>query len=274
MQPPSYALSHDASALFRRLAEGASLRPLDAPEHGPLAEADAMLASLLDLSATVRLADHLAIHARNPLPATDVPASPLRQKLAKKVGEVRSETSAAFEQPFVGRRALPTAATVLRVLHESRALETRERAEARAAGDLLKSQARERFDHQLARSRQRLRWLRTDFAGEIRALGPRAAQLEAFDAVLTRSLENGQLTLHHALERRLDDVFVTRFVAAVAALPTDAVDVDRWYQPGGVLHRHAADLGALLRLLVDHEIDAFHALVDTAFALRNQGPSE
>lgn len=272
MLPPSYALSHDAAALFRRLAEGASLRPLDAEEHGPAPEADAVLASLLDLNSTVRLADHLATHRRSPLPEMETSASPLRERLSKKVDDLRTEAASTFDQPFTGRRAFPQAQVVLRVLTETSALETRGRAECTEAARTLQAQVRERFDHQLAKARQRIRWLRTDAASEIRAFGPRAADLETFDSVLARALEAGFHRLHRSLEVRLDDVFVARIVTAVAALPEGATSLDAWYAPRGVLTRHAEDLGALLRLLVDYELDALLALVDTAYALRSQGP--
>lgn len=274
MQPPSYALSHDAQALFRRLAEGASLRPVDAPEHGPRPDADAALASLLDLTSTVRLADHLATHRRSPLPSVEASASPIRERLAKKIGDLRDETSQAFDNPFAGRRPFPNPATVVRLLQESDALATRSAAAATQTASRLHAQVRERFDYQLSRSRQRVRWLRTDTAAELRALSPRAADLEAFDAVLARSLESGMYRLQRALEVRLDDVLTARIVAAVGALPPGATSVDAWFAPRGVLASHAADLGALLRLLVDHEIDAFLALVDAAYALRTQGPLE
>lgn len=274
MLPTSYAISHDAAALFRRLAEGASLRPLDSEEHGPPPEVDAVLASLLDLNATVRLADHLATHRRSPLPAPEVTASPLRERLAKKIDDLRQEAAAAFEQPFTGRRSLPQAPVVLRILHETSALETRGRAEATEAARTLQAQVRERFEHQLAKARQRIRWLRSDAAAEIRALGPRAAELESFDAVLTRSLEVGFHRLNRALDARLDDVFTARMVSAIVALPDGATSIDAWYAPNGVLRRHAEDLGALLVVLVDYELDALLAFVDTAYALRSQGPNE
>lgn len=250
------------------------MRPLDAEEHGPSREADAVLASLLDLNSTVRLADHLATRRRSPLPTPEVVASPIRAKLAKKVDEIRDEARTSFASPFAGRRALPQAAVVLRVLEESNALETRGTAETTSAADTLRAQVRERFDHQLTKARQRIRWLRSDVAPELRALGPRAAEFESFDATLSRALESGFVRLHRSLETRLDDVFTARLVHAVAALPASPTSLDAWYVPGGMLARHAADLGSLLALLVDYELDALHAFVDTAYAMRSQGPNE
>ena len=141
---------------------------------------------------------------------------------------------------------------------------------------MLTAQARERYDHQLARSRQRLRWLRTDVANELRAVSTRAAEVEGFDAVLARSLEGGYARLLSRLELKLDEVFAARVGAAIRALPeaTEGVpSIDPWFRSGGVMHRHARDLASLLSLLIDHEVEILHSLADAAWALRNEDVS-
>lgn len=277
MQPPKHAPrpgpGNDASAVFHRLAEGASLRSLDDPQNGPVPDADVVLAAILDLNGTVRLADHLAI--RKPqlgASGRHAPPSPVRDRLAKKVDEIVDEARSAFDAPFVGRRAMPSRELILRILEQTKARETRDEAAIVAAAGLLHAQVRERFDHHLARARQRIRWLRTDVSAELRALGPRAADLEAFDAVLTRGIDPGFIRLLQALETRLDAVFTARLRASVLALPPPPDDraIASWFEGRGCMARHARDLSALLCLIVDHEIDALHSLADAAWALRTE----
>lgn len=264
----------DASVVFRRLAEGSALRGYEDARNGEPPEPDAVLASLLDLNGTVRVADHLAVRRNAPAtPARAAVPSPVRKRLAKKVDEILDETRSAFDAPWTGRRSMPGPDVVARVLAESGALESREEAAIASVAATLTSQARERWDHQLARSRQRLRWLRTDVANELRALSPRAAEVEGFDAVLSRSLETGYAKLLMRLDQKLDDVFAARVRAAIRALPEGESSLDGWFRPGGVMHRHARDLASLLAILIDHEVEILHSLADAAWALRNEDVS-
>jgi len=256
--------------VLRRLAEGASLRPLDAAEHGPEATADATLASLLDLGGTVRLADHLSTRRGVALDGSHAPTSPFHDSLARKVTDVREDASSAFAQPFAGRRAMPNADAMMRVLKARDALTTRDETAITEAMTALAAQARERFDHHFAKGRQRIRWIRTDITPELRALGTRAAILEVFDAVLTRSLEGGFVTLYMGLADKLDVVFVARMRAAILALPEDATDVSALFAPGGAMPRYASELDTLLRTVIENELDAVLALADTAYALRHE----
>lgn len=263
-------VSTGISGLLRSLAEGAALRAPDAPEHGPLASSEQSLTALLDLGGTVRLADHLNTRRGKALGGRNAPVSPLRESLAKKVGDVRDEMDKSFQSPFSGRRALPTAEVVDRLLTERDAFTSRDREAISEVAKILTAQARERYDHQFAKCRQRIRWIRTDVSAELRALGPRAAMLEVFDAVLGRSLEGGFHKLLGDVAARLDDIFVARLRDAVLALPEGATSVAPLYASDGAMTRYADELGALLRLLLENELDAVLALVDSAYALRNQ----
>ena len=87
-----------------------------------------------------------------------------------------------------------------------------------------------------------------------------------------RAGEPGVAKLTQRLERSLDRCFEHLFIALANELPLDA-GVDKlapWFAPRGPLHRHHADLGALATALVDHDIDALLALVDTAWASRSE----
>lgn len=275
MRTPRHATPSDASVVFRRLADGAALRSLDDAENGTIPDADVVLASLLDLNGTVRVADHLAIRKpRTAIMRAVSGSSPIRAQFAKKVGDIIDEARSAFDDPFAGRRPMPREADMLRILdEEADALATRDPASLLAVARKLSAQARERFEHQLARARQRLRWVRTDIAADVRAISRDAADLESFDAVLTRGLDPGFIRLLQSLERRLDDVFVARFVRAANGLPEGTRDIAPWFEHGGLMRAHAADLSAVLLLVVDHEVDVLHALADAAWALRTEGPS-
>lgn len=271
MSQAPYSTLHDVPAVLRRIASRAAPIP---PEVGeaPLRTADAMLAGLFDLPATIRMGDHLAIRAprRSPAGGGTGRPGPLRARVDRKVAEIRKELSEGFRAPFEGKRAAPGRAEIFAALRDGGALGTRDLEKARTAARRLAPFHRERFDFLLSRGRQRIRWIRVDVTAELRSLGPDAAALEAFDTVFARAIEPGLAKLGRHLEVRLDAFYEDLLVSLVAALPEDATEshVGAWLDRRGPLHLHQLDLGALAIALVDHDIDALLALVDTAWASR------
>lgn len=262
-----YSTLHDVQDVFRRI---------DANPKDPSVSArrpDRMLAALLDLPGAVRIADHLATMPREALGPSggEVGPSPIRSRLDKKMRDLRAELAASFELPFEGRRAAPSAARIEEVLRSTGAFPARTEATVAAAARTLAMDVRERFDHQLARGRQRVRWARVDVTAELRALGPVSARIETLDQVVSRATEASTAKLQRELERRLDEAFGESLAAAIAALPdADAPNAAPWVARGGFVDRHVRALFALCLVLVDAEIDALLALADSAWAHRQQ----
>jgi hypothetical protein len=262
-----YSTLHDVQAILRRL-DPAPKDPSVVPRRP-----DRMLAYLLDLPGSVRIADHLATMPREALTPLEgeASASPIRARIDRKMNELRHELAVSFEDPFEGRRAAPSAARLREVLLSTGAFPARTEATISAAARQLALDVRERFDHQLARGRQRVRWARVDVTGELRALGPHAARIETLDQVVSRATDASNAKLQRDLERRLDDAFEIALANAVAALPdTDVPETEPWVARGGFVDRHVRVLFALALCLVDHEIDVLLALVDSAWAHRQQ----
>lgn len=270
MAEAPYSTLHDVQDLLRRL---------DPAPKDPSVTArrpDRMLAHLLDLPGSVRIADHLATMPReafSPI-ATEpgVGASPIRGRVERKMRELRQELLASFEDPFVGRRAAPGAERIREVLLASGAFPARTPGTIAAAASTLAFEVRERFDHQLARGRQRVRWARVDVTAELRALGPVAARIETLDQAVGRATEASTVKLQRELDARLDACFEEALTRALAALDADASSpaTEAWVARGGFVDRHVRTLYSLCMVLVDHEIDALLALVDSAWAHRQQ----
>jgi hypothetical protein len=262
-----YSTLHDVQEILHRL---------DPAPKDPSAQArrpDRMLAALLDLPGAVRVADHLATMPRDafvPLEG-EAGASPIRARIDKKMRDLRQELALSFEDPFEGRRAAPSAARLREVLLSTGAFPARTEATIAAAARTLAIDVRERFDHQHARGQQRVRWARVDVTAELRALGPVAARIETLDQVVSRATEASSAKLKRELERRLDDVFADALARAVAALPdTESPETESWVARGGFIDRHVRALFTLCLVLVDADIDALLALVDSAWAHRQQ----
>lgn len=243
------------------------------PEGEPIAAVvaadrpEAVLDSLLDLPAIIRVADHVATYRKAAVPSGPRVRSPLRTKAAKKAREIREDAAAAFAEPYQGRRAVPDAVAVHRLAAASGALASRDAQTVESLAKSLSAQARERFEHQLARVRQRARWLRADLGADVRRLGVSARELETLDTVLMRALESGTLQILDRLAVALDRAYVARFHEAFEALPEGAEtvhDLAPMFAAGGPLDTHVRALASLLTGFAEVELASVYAFLDAA----------
>ena len=106
--------------------------------------------------------------------------------------------------------------------------------------------------------------LRTDSAGDLRALGPGSARLERLDAALRRSLATAQGDADQALAHRFGETYahlLTRFVETFedpSALPIDALERFHLAGPAAQLR---ADMDAAARAVLREERALLEALV-------------
>jgi hypothetical protein len=229
-----------------------------------------VLATILDLTASVRLADRLGPAVPQQTQASDVAfRAPLLlgDYVRTRLASIESAACRRLERPFDGLRV--RVADPLRLfaqLVSSDAAKSPEGARAFAAATW-----RTYRDYLLAsvtRARSEVGELHSEVASDLRSASPRGAKLEALDAIVRGALNDAVPALCDRLATAMEPPFVEALTAATVRLTaTEAVDssaIVPWFAPHGVLGAQLARTGEIVRALLGHEARSLAVLVDTA----------
>ncbi len=250
--------------------------------RAPLAERSdpaAVLAGLMDLHGSVSLARELSLldrPAAPPPPAAEGARAEVRALAAERLGELAAALDLVFATPFHRRNKLPDAAAVLATLELTGVLSARAAHERAARGGRPLASAvgqlwepfGELTDRVLGRIRLETRALREELAPSLRALGPDAARLERFDAVIAAATQKRRERALAELVPGLARAFARGLRAAVVALP-EAVEIEHvagWFAREQWLGRELQRMELVVQAVLAHEAGRLLALVDGAAA--------
>jgi hypothetical protein len=201
-----------------------------------------VLAALMDFSGGVALAELLQAPVRGGPANPD--ASRLGYDLQERVqAQLDAVSTHALQRLQRDRRAESgIALTELRELMASAGLGadpgTKPAVALRLASELRK-RVGWRLGASMRQAQSDLARLRANIAGELRTLGPRAAQLERIDAALETSLQHKLADLYDRVLRAAEQSFDRACLEACASLPEGFGDADlaRWLAPSGWIAR-------------------------------------
>ncbi len=256
---------HDVPGVLRR----ALLRAPIAGPDGPVAPdfraqgPKRALAGLLGLPGTVRIADHLAL--AQPLGETlETPMDdPLVVEMGRRLADIRNEAVTGLASMTEGRHGAPDAETLARALERAGAFADDKPEPWLEVGKAMGPDFVHPFVHYTGRARQKVRWIRADLLGDLRARGGRAHALMDFDSALFKSTEPHVQRLMDDTAAALERLFAHRLLhegrrnAGVRA----AADVALMYRAGGVVHSFLRDARELALGLVDRELEATASLL-------------
>lgn len=228
-----------------------------------------VLARLLDFPGGVKLAELFDAPANNADNAVSDPMAPyMAERLAEDVRARLDSLEHMVLRPLNGRRAptLPSPEGLWEALQASGALAVRDEAAARRLSDTLGEPYRSAFGASLRHAQAQVATLRWEIRHELRALGPRAAQLERFDAALNDGMRAKTGQLYDRMEAALRKTFEQACERALQTLPAEpgVSDLDGWLQPHGWLERYRERCIDIARAAFWHGRRNLEALVQAA----------
>jgi hypothetical protein len=229
-----------------------------------------VLAEMLDLQATVRLAHGLA--------EPDVAATDGRWRaplllgdyVRKRLAAVDEAASRRFARPFDGPRVrVSDAAQLADRIMASGATKSPEAARAFAVETW--DEYRYHFVVSVARVRAEVGALRDEIGVDLRDAGPRGAKLEALDTILRAAIDDHVPVLCERLAIAMEEPFVAALAAATLAVAredgvVDAAAITPWFKARGVLGAQLARSAEVTRALFAREARVIETLVDAACA--------
>jgi hypothetical protein len=263
---PSSAL---ATSLIPTVVSGDSLAP--APTRNPAQ----LLASLMDFPGSVALADLL--DGRDG-PAQRVLRASSEQGLAdaESLGErLLLDAQARLDslepvvlKPLLGRRApsIPAPHELLFSLHKYGLATERSEANVQRLADDLGAELRSALGLSLRQAQAHVATLRWEITHDLRALSPRADQLERLDAALSRSMQAKLGELLDRMEYAAHLTFVRACAHAVEGLPEslDETALAHWCDADGWLLRYRERCVRMAKALYGHMRRSLEGLVRAA----------
>lgn len=213
-----------------------------------------VLANLMDFPGSVALAELLES------PPSKVQDHPDRERLGDRLlldAQARLDTLEPLVlKPLVGRRSpeCPAPHELLHLLGQQGVLEDRSEERARKLADELGAPFRSALGLSLRQAQAHVSTLRWEITHELRALGPRADQLERLDAALTRSMQAKVGELLDRMEHAAHLTFVRACLHAVEALPEtiDEASLASWCAQDGWLERYRDRCVRMAKALYGH----------------------
>jgi hypothetical protein len=262
--PGSLATALIPAAMERRLPS----------ERPPVPNPAEVLASVMDFPGSVALAELLDALLAEPARPSDRAcgrADALLREVQLRLDSIEPQVL----KPLLGRRApeLPSAPALLALLEQLGLTCAGSRAPGGATSDgapAPSTPSTERLAERLAeelgaplhgalglslrQAQAHIATLRAELGPELRALGPRAAQLERLDATLTRSMQASVGQLLDRMEHAAQLTFARACAHAVANLPVQvgAAELAAWCASDGWLARYHERCVRMAKALFDH----------------------
>jgi hypothetical protein len=171
-------------------------------------------------------------------------------------------------KPLLGRRApgVPAAHELLFSLRQYRIHEHRSDANVTRLADHLGAPFRSALGLSLRQAQAQVATLRWEITHDLRALGPRAEQLERLDAALSRSMQAKLGELLDRMEHAAHLTFVRACGHAVEGLPEglDEAALAAWCDPEGWLARYRERCVRMARALFGHLRRSLEGLIRAA----------
>jgi hypothetical protein len=213
-----------------------------------------VLANLMDFPGSVALAELLA---GAPPP---VPVHPDAERLGDRLlldAQARLDTLEPLVlKPLTGRRApeIPAPHELLHILLRLGLAEDRSEPTARRVADELGAPFRSALGLSLRQAQAHVATLRWEITHDLRALGPRADQLERLDAALSRSMQGKIGELLDRMEHAAHLTFVRACLHALAELPAtlDEASLAHWCAQDGWLERYRERCVRMAKALFGH----------------------
>ena len=226
-----------------------------------------VLAGMLDLTASVRLADCLGPVAPPPAGMTFQAPLLLGDYVRTRLASIDDATRRRLERPFDGLRI--RVADPLRLFAQLVSSEGAKSPEAaRAFAEATWRTYRDFLLASVMRVRAEVAELRDEVASDLRSASPRGAKLEALDAIVRGALNDAVPALCERLTMAMEAPFVEALTAATLRLTAlEAVEssaIAPWFAPHAVLGAQLARTGEVVRALLAHDGRSLVMLVDTA----------
>jgi hypothetical protein len=252
-----------------------------------------LLASLMDFPGSVALADLLAeplarfCSRAEPRASTAPQGATARLPASTAAGAAAPADRAALGErlqldaearldslepmvlkPLLGRRApgVPAAHELLFSLRQYRIHENRSEANVTRLADYLGAPFRSALGLSLRQAQAQVATLRWEITHDLRALGPRAEQLERLDAALSRSMQAKLGELLDRMEHAAHLTFVRACAHAVEGLPEglDDAALAAWCDPEGWLARYRERCVRMAKALFGHLRRGLEGLIRAA----------
>jgi hypothetical protein len=258
-------------------AGGEALARPSAPSQNPAQ----LLASLMDFPGSVALADLLAEPLADPRPRSDArpsvtgssqtgvtdPAA-LGERLLLDAEARLDSLEPLVLKPLLGRRApgVPAAHELLFSLRQHRIHEDRSETNVQRLADDLGAPFRSALGLSLRQAQAHVATLRWEITHDLRALGPRADQLERLDAAFSRSMQAKLGELLDRMEHAAHLTFVRACAHAVAGLadPLDDAAIAGWCDAEGWLARYRERCVRMAKALFGHLRRSLEGLIRAA----------
>ena len=226
-----------------------------------------MLAGILDLTASVRLADCLGPVA--PPAAGAIYRAPLLlgDYVRKRLAAIEDANGRRLDRPFEGVRIrVADPLCLFAQLVAAEAAQSPDAARAFAAGTWRTY--RDFLLANVVRVRAEVAELRAEVASDLRTASPWGAKLEALDAIVRGALSDAVPALCERLANAMEAPFVEALTAAIARLSaSEAVEssvIASWFAPHAVLGAQLTRTSEIVRALLAHDGRSLVALVDAA----------
>jgi hypothetical protein len=230
-----------------------------ASERPPAPNPAEVLASLMDFPGSVALAELLdSMLAAN---AASLDAQPARARAGEQAEQLLREAQLRLDsiepqvlKPLLGRRApeLPDVSALLQLFRQHGLESERGQPAAERLADELGAPLRAALG--LRQAQAHISTLRAEISHELRALGPRADQLERLDATLTRSMQASVGQLLDRMEHAAYLTFARACAHAVASLPEQVGEAELagWCASDGWLPRYHERCVRMAKALFGH----------------------
>lgn len=244
--------------------ETADVQPLPAPPPGP----EAMLASMLGLTGTVALGDHLDhIPAIDLTIRTEADLALHRQVMAtmkKRHAQIYTRIDRRYGQAYQGLRPVPNAAAMLEVLLSLNVFRDRSTGTLALCTQKLSSRYRFLFSSTLGVVRKEMFWLREDVARALSYGSENTQHLLALDRILEGALEQAISKAHRHLEAGVGQRFYELLNDAILQLPDAPCEgvLDGWFSRRGFVTRFVHDCRRLTCTILNSDWSALRGLVD------------
>ena len=277
---PSSALVPAAVAQVAGGAADALAWPNAAPQNPAQ-----LLASLMDFPGSVALADLLAEPLAAPrAQVAEPPAGALSdraalgERLLLDAGARLDSLEPMVLKPLLGRRApsVPAVHELLYCLRQHRIEQDREAANVQRLADDLGGPFRSALGLSLRQAQAQVATLRWEITHDLRALGPRADQLERLDAALSRAMQAKLGELLDRMEYAAHLTFVRACSHAVAGLPEplDEAALAGWCDAEGWLTRYRERCVRMAKALFGHLRRSLEGLIRAAIAVDGADASD
>jgi hypothetical protein len=225
-----------------------------------------VLAGMLDLQASVRLADFLGTADRHAADAIFRAPLLLGDYVRQRLAAIEDSTCRRLDRPFEGVRIrVPDPLQTMAQVVASGA--TASASEGRAFAGAMWRLYRDHLLGCVSRARAEVAALRDEVTHDLRDASARGARLEGLDAVLRGALNDAVPTLCERLAVAMEVPFVEALAAAVARLPetVEAAAMAPWFEERGVLGAQLARTREITRALLRHEARSLATLVEASF---------